>query len=29
VLRLATQQPVHLVFSDVVMPLMRGTEPAQ
>ncbi|HYB69661.1 MAG TPA: response regulator [Candidatus Bathyarchaeia archaeon] len=28
-LRLATQQPVHLLLTDVVMPLMRGTELAQ
>jgi hypothetical protein len=28
-LRLATQQPVHLLLTDVVMPLLRGTELAQ
>jgi two-component system, cell cycle sensor histidine kinase and response regulator CckA len=28
-LRIATQQPVHLLLTDVVMPLMRGTELAQ
>jgi DNA-binding NtrC family response regulator len=26
---LATQQPVHLLLTDVVMPLLRGTELAQ
>ncbi len=25
-LRIATQQPVHLLLTDVVMPLMKGTE---
>jgi two-component system, cell cycle sensor histidine kinase and response regulator CckA len=28
-LRIVTQQPVHLLLTDVVMPLMRGTELAQ
>jgi CheY-like chemotaxis protein len=28
-LRIATQQPVHLLLTDVVMPLMHGTELAQ
>jgi DNA-binding NtrC family response regulator len=28
-LRIATQQPVHLLLTDVVMPLLRGTELAQ
>jgi CheY-like chemotaxis protein len=28
-LRMAEQQPVHLLLTDVVMPLMKGTELAQ
>ena len=28
-LRLATQQPVHLLLTDVVMPMLRGTELAR